>query len=170
MVDDVAEALRNSVIDDLMLSARWGELLQALSSNLRTRLEQMSLIKGGLSKNTTPSQILTRHPSSSRNQYFAETSANPSFGGPQQNTVASNLESSDIFSANDVYDLGGNQVNVDVNGCASGWDDLSSWLDPLGHDSATNVSQMPWHGDQGMYGMLEPFMGGSGGDYYDPET
>ncbi len=170
MVDDAAEALRNSVIDDLMLSARWGDLLQALSSNLRTRLEQMSLINGSLGKDTTPSQTLPESQSSNCNQYFAGPSANSSFGGSQQNTVANNLESSDMFSANNVYDLGANQVNMDINGCASSWDDLSSWLDPLGHVSATNVSQMPWHGDQGMYGMLEPFMGGSGGDYYDPDT
>lgn len=58
-------------------------------------------------------------------------------------------------------------MNMDVNGYASSWDGLSSWLDPLGNDSTANISQMPWHGDQGMYGMLEPFMGGSG-DYYGP--
>lgn len=35
-------------------------------------------------------------------------------------------------------------------------------LGSLGHVSAANVSQIPWHGNQGMYGMLESFMGGSG--------
>ena len=56
LVDDAAEALRKSMIDDLYLCTRWGELLLSLSSNLRTQLEQMSTVKDGLSKNTRSSQ------------------------------------------------------------------------------------------------------------------
>lgn len=40
LVDAAAEALRNSVTDDLNLCTRWGEVLQTLSSNLRERIEQ----------------------------------------------------------------------------------------------------------------------------------
>ena len=46
----------NSVIYDLNLCIHWGELLHILSSNLRTRLEQMSVIHGGLNKDTNLSQ------------------------------------------------------------------------------------------------------------------
>ena len=48
------------------------------------------------------------------------------------------------------------------------WDDLLSWLDPLGHFPATSISQTTWQGDQGIHGMLEPFMGGFG-DYRNPD-
>lgn len=171
MVDDAAEALRKSVIDDLNPSPRWGELLHTLSSNLRTRLEQIAAIKSGLSRNTKPSNGAPESQSFSRDQYLSESSMDPSFGASQQSidTAAPSLGNPGIFNTDDVFNIGTNQVNMDVSGCTSNWDDLSLWLDPLGPISATNISQMPWHGDQGMYGMLEPFMSGAG-EYQDPAT
>lgn len=160
------------MVDDLNLSIGWGELLHKNSSNLRTRLQQMSAMKSGLNKNAT---LIQETPGTqlSRDQYPSEGSMNQVFGVSHQsfNTLGSNLGSSDVLDAIDVDDPGVNQGNMGVNGSGSAftWDNLSLWLDPLGPGSAGNVSQMPWHGDQGMYGMLEPFIGGLG-EYYYPDT
>ena len=173
MVDAAAEALRNSVTDDLNLCTRWGELLQTLSSNLRQRIEQISAIKGGPSKDATPVQTAPgNHPSNNSEHSFFDSTPNPLFETSQQtiNTAAATtLANPDIFSANCVYYPGANQVTTDINGVAAGWDDLSLWLDPLGHASAANVGQMPWHGDGSMYGMPEPFMSSSG-VYFNSDT
>ena len=172
MVDAAAEALRNSVTDDLNLCTRWGELLQTLSSNLRERIEQISSINSDLKKDATPIQSAPagNQPSTSDPSFF-EDNPNPLFEASQQNMnpATTTLANPDIFSANCVYYPGANQVTTDINGCASGWDDLSLWLDPLGHASAANVGQMSWHGDESMYGMPEPFMSSSG-VYFNSET
>ena len=172
MVDAAAAALRNSVTDDLNLCTRWGELLQTLSSNLRERIEQISAIKSNPSKDATPIQSAPGNHSSNNSEHsFFESNPNPPFETSQQpiNTAATTLANPDIFSANCVYYPGANQVTTDINGVASGWDDLSLWLDPLGHASAASVGQMPWHGDGSMYGMPEPFMSSSG-VYFNSDT
>ena len=163
MVDAAAEALRNSVTDDLNLCTRWGELLQTLSSNLRERIEQISAANGSLKKDATP---IHSAPAGNRSSTNSDPSSfgnnpNPLFEASRQNintAATTTLADPDIFSANCVYYPGANQVTTDVNGGASGWDDLSLWLDPLGHASAGNVGQMSWHGDGSMYGMPEPLM------------
>ena len=174
MVDAAAEALRNSVTDDLNLCTRWGELLQTLSSNLRERIEQISSINATLKKDATPIQSapVGNQPSINSDPSFFENTPNPLFEASQQNmnpAAMTTLANPDIFSANCVYYPGANQVTTDINGGASGWDDLSLWLDPLGHASAANVGQMSWHGDESMYGMPEPFMSSSG-VYFNSET
>ena len=174
MVDAAAEALRNSVTDDLNLCTRWGELLQTLCSNLRERIEQISAANGNLKKDATPIQSAPAGNQSSSNNEpsFFENTPTPLFDASQQNmnpAATTTLANPDIFSANCVYYPGANQVTTDINGCASGWDDLSLWLDPLGHASAANVGQMSWHGDEGVYGMPEPFMSSSG-VYFNSET
>ena len=159
------------MVDDLNLCTRWGELLQTLSSNLRTRLEKMPATKSGLSKSITSNQGAPGTQFSTSDRSFLESSVNPSFGLSQQNvnTAGNNLDNCDIFNTNNFSSLEANPGNMEINGCAPSWDDLSLWLDPLENVPAANISQMPWHGDQGMYGMLEPFMGGSG-DCYNPGT
>ena len=174
MVDAAAAALRNSVTDDLNLCTRWGELLQTLSSNLRERIEQISAVNGSLKKDSTPMHNAPagNQPSNNSEPSLFENNPNPLFEASQQNMNAAattTLADPDIFSANCVYYPGANQVTTDINGCASGWDDLSLWLDPLGRASAGNVGQMSWNGDGSVYGMPEPLMSSSG-VYFNSET
>ena len=159
LIDAAAEALRNSVIDDLNLCTHWGELLHALSSKLRTRFEHMSVSKGGLSKDTNLSQEASGSQLCNHDQKVPESTAYSLHEISEQSmkAAASNTDAADILITNQTYQPGG---------YASNWDDLSSWLD--GHVSAASVSQMPWQGDQGLFGMLEPFMGCLG-DYRIPD-
>ncbi|KAL1952798.1 hypothetical protein VTO42DRAFT_4242 [Malbranchea cinnamomea] len=69
LVERTAEALCTCVVDDVHLSNRFGELLQALASSLRSRVVRMAPSESSLSRNITPSNSHTTGPSGNNNNH-----------------------------------------------------------------------------------------------------
>ncbi|KKF94078.1 hypothetical protein CFO_g3567 [Ceratocystis platani] len=76
LMDQAVEALRNCVVDDVHLGVRFADLLETLTSRLRTRFIQAPVMPGTTSSTTTsPSVAIAATPFDLNNFHFAATNS-----------------------------------------------------------------------------------------------
>ncbi|CAI7585970.1 unnamed protein product [Penicillium glandicola] len=142
LVQRVAVGLRNSVVDDTHLSARWGDLLENLTRRLQSRLAQP----------TTPNACDTRLPSLATPSKTHTDASQTSHGiQPAIINYSSQIQQARTdLEHNDLLDL--NRSNPGDAKRDTQFDAWSMWWD--NQFSQVNLNYMPW------YQTLGPLDGG----------
>ncbi|KAK2788420.1 hypothetical protein FQN51_002913 [Onygenales sp. PD_10] len=165
LVERTAEALCTCVVDDVHLSNRFGELLQALASSLRTRVLRMIGNEATQSGNITPSNLPYQR------QHFHDGLATdiPTATGPTDPYVpAINPSRTDrTMAPKPYYDMhissdipmGPGETSVYQPMQPQGAFDQNSFhQDPLMTFAGLGPNQLGWSGGQDFFDMLGPLL------------
>ena len=168
LVERTAEALCTCVVDDVHLSNRFGELVQALAASLRNRVVQMtgSEIPSGC---ITPSQVATQ-----RQQFHSVETGPPEIGnvasapGSYEIPITqSACENQSVADAGfDTYPPGstsapavsGTSGYVPMNAGPALMDQAALQQDPLISFAGLGPNQLGWSGGQDFFDMLGPLL------------
>ncbi|KAJ5125042.1 uncharacterized protein N7515_008867 [Penicillium bovifimosum] len=144
LVQRVAVGLRSSVIDDIHLGTRWGDLLENLTRRLQSRLGHPNTPKGsgaGRPSGATPSNTYGE-----TSQAFPETEPSTISLSTQDQQASVYPEHSDIL---DVDRPSSGDARRDTQ-----FDTLSMWWDNA--FSQVNLNYMPWYPTLGLMDGIDP--------------